>query len=363
MQPDSLMPQGPIDRMSIAFRELLKTIGSGPHTGENLSRDETAAATRMMLTQEATPAQIGAFMIAHRIKRPTGAEMAGMLDAYHELGPQLRTFAAAHPTTVFCHPYDGRSRTLPLGVLVALVLATAKVPTLLHGGDRIPTKYGLPLIEIWQQLGVPWDQLTLAQIQTIFEQTHLGFIYLPRHFPQAQGLMTYRDEIGKRPPFATLELMWAPLDDPLAHRICGYVHPPTEGRFCEAFDLHGIPNFTTVKGLEGSCDLPRDRTNILGLGNGNDLNRLCLNPRDHGFAQAEIPLTEQTTDWRSLIAPTKTAISDQRRQALLWNSGFFLWRCGPAVDLPSGITLAHDLLDSGQVANTLALLQSAIDAL
>jgi anthranilate phosphoribosyltransferase len=60
--------------MSIAFRELLKTIGSGPHTGENLSRDETAAATRMMLTQEATPAQIGAFMIAHRIKRPTGEE-------------------------------------------------------------------------------------------------------------------------------------------------------------------------------------------------------------------------------------------------------------------------------------------------
>jgi anthranilate phosphoribosyltransferase len=349
--------------MSIAFRELLKTIGSGPHTGENLSRAEAAAATRMMLTQEATPAQIGAFMIAHRIKRPTGEELAGMLDAYHELGPQLHPFPSKHPTTIFCHPYDGRSRTLPLGVLVALVLATAQVPTLLHGGDRhVPTKYGLSFIEIWQALGIPWDHLTLDQIQTVFTQTHLGFVYLPRHFPLAQCLMTYRDEIGKRPPFATLELMWAPCSDRLAQRICGYVHPPTEQRFCDAFHLHSIPNFTTVKGLEGSCDLPRDRTNILGLAQGTFLDRLCLHPRDHGFNHAEIPLTDQPTDWISLLAPLeKTAIPDQRRQALLWNSGFFLWRCGPAIDLPRGIALAQELLDSGQVANKLALLQTAVE--
>lgn len=155
--------------------------------------------------------------------------------------------------------------------------------------------------------------------------------------------------------------MWAPCSDLLAQRICGYVHPPTEQRFCDAFHLHGIPNFTTVKGLEGSCDLPRDRTNILGLGNGSFLDRLCLHPRDHGFNHTELPLTEPL-DWSSLIAPLeKTAIPDQHRQALLWNSGFFLWRCGPASDLDSGINLAQELLDSGQVAHTLALLQSAVE--
>ena len=57
--------------MSTAFRDLLRKVGSGSHTSENLTRAEAASATRMMLTQEATPAQIGAFMIAHRIKRPT----------------------------------------------------------------------------------------------------------------------------------------------------------------------------------------------------------------------------------------------------------------------------------------------------
>ena len=68
--------------MSNIFRELLKKVGSGVHTGKDLSRQEAAIATQMMLEAEATPAQIGAFLIAHRIKRPTSEELAGMLDAY-----------------------------------------------------------------------------------------------------------------------------------------------------------------------------------------------------------------------------------------------------------------------------------------
>lgn len=76
--------------MSAVFRELLKKVGSGPHTSEDLSRAESASAMRMMLMKEATPAQIGAFLIAHRIKRPTGEELAGMLDAYDELGPKMQ---------------------------------------------------------------------------------------------------------------------------------------------------------------------------------------------------------------------------------------------------------------------------------
>ena len=53
--------------MSQAFRDLLKIIGSGTHTGGDLTREQSAQATEMMLRQIATPAQIGAFMIAHRI--------------------------------------------------------------------------------------------------------------------------------------------------------------------------------------------------------------------------------------------------------------------------------------------------------
>ena len=75
--------------MSDEFRELLKRVGSGTHTSRNLTRDEAATATKMMLLQEATPAQIGAFAIAHRIKRPTPEELAGILDVFEKLGSKL----------------------------------------------------------------------------------------------------------------------------------------------------------------------------------------------------------------------------------------------------------------------------------
>jgi anthranilate phosphoribosyltransferase len=138
--------------MSNAFRELLRKIGSGPHTGENLNRQEAEAATRMMLLQEATPAQIGAFMIAHRIKRPTGEELAGMLDAFEQLGPKLEPIAANRIPVILSSPYDGRSRTAPISPLIALLLAAVGCPVILHGGDRMPTKEGIPLVEIWQEL-------------------------------------------------------------------------------------------------------------------------------------------------------------------------------------------------------------------
>jgi anthranilate phosphoribosyltransferase len=346
--------------MSHAFRELLRKIGSGTHTGESLTRQEAATATRMMLLQEATPAQIGAFMIAHRLRRPTGEELAGMLDAYDELGPKLQPIASKHPVTVMGTPYDGRSRTTPIAPLTALILATAGCPIILHGGDRMPTKEGEPLITFWQGLGVDWTQLSLAQVQQVLETTGLGFIYLPLHFPLAQGLVPYREQIGKRPPFATMELIWAPYAGEF-HLVPGFVHPPTESMFQGAFADRGVTHFTTVKGLEGSCDLPRERTAIIGLGNPNaspSFERLHLHPRDYGFEGKNVPLEPVA----EAIAAMKAVILGQPSelmQSTLWNSGFYLWRCGACPSIEAGIVEAKQLLSSGQVIEKLQAVQQA----
>ncbi len=352
--------------MSDEFRALLRKVGSGPHTSEDLSRSEAKAATLMMLQQTATPAQIGAFMIAHRIKRPTGEELAGMLDAYDELGPKLQPIAAAYPVTILGSPYDGRSRTAPINPLTALVLATVGVPVIMHGGDRMPTKDGIPLIDIWQGLDVNWAPLTLPQVQTVLESSGLGFVYLPHHFPLAQGIVPYRDQIGKRPPFATLELMWSPYAGE-HHLVAGFVHPPTENMMREALALRGTTHFTTVKGLEGSCDLPRDRTAIIGLNTPSadgvgGFDRLTLAPRTYGFAGKEVPLPETP----ELITAIQSVLADQPSellQATLWNSGFYLWRCGVCPDIPAGIAKAEGLISQGEVAKKLTQLVNAVKML
>lgn len=342
--------------MSNTFRELLKKIGSGVHTGENLTRQESEAATEAILRQQATPAQIGAFLIAHRIKRPTPEELAGILDAYDRLGPKIdvANLPFEKPVTVIGTPYDGRSRTVPVTPITTLILVTAGVPVVMHGGDRMPTKYGIPLVEIWQKLGVDFTPLSFPQVRQLLKKTGLGFIYLPKHFPLAHDLVPYRDQIGKRPPFATAELIWSPCEGKV-HLVAGFVHPPTEERFQETIPMRGINYYTTVKGLEGSCDLACSRTAIIGLGQPTDpprFERLLLNPRDYDFSSKDVPLesTKQAIEqMRSVLQAHPCELMD----TAIFNGGFYLWRCGVCEDLKTGFALAEAMLIQGKVAEKL----------
>jgi anthranilate phosphoribosyltransferase len=348
--------------MSNVFRDLLRKVGSGAHTGKDLTREEAAIATEMMLRQEATPAQIGAFMIAHRIKRPTPEELAGMLDAYDRLGPKLEPIAAQYPPLVLGIPYDGRSRTASISPLTTLIVAAAGFPVILHGGRRMPTKEGIPLVELWQGLGVDWTPLSQAQSQAVFAQTRVGFVYLPQHFPLAEALVPYREQIGKRPPFATVELFWCPYNGD-ALIVSGFVHPPTEGMARGAFSLRGTRRFITVKGLEGSCDLPRDRTCIIGIQQPDaEFQHLMLHPRDYGFDGAEVPLETEA----QLIAALQSVLAGQPSElmeAAVWNGGFYLWRSGCYPSLEAGLEAARTSLVSGQAAQQLADIQKAVGAI
>jgi anthranilate phosphoribosyltransferase len=342
------------------FRELLKKIGSGPHTGKSLDRAEAALAMRKMLQAEATPAQIGAFLIAHRIKRPTADELAGMLDTWQELGPSLQPVSThQQPVCVFGIPYDGRSRTAPISPVISLLLTALGVPVILHGDGRVPTKYGVPLIELWQGLGVDWTALSLAQTQQVFATTGLGFIYGPRHFPLAHGLMTYRDQIGKRPPLATLELIWSPYAG-AAHLIFGYVHPPTEKTALAALAMRSPHlQITTVKGLEGSCDLPHDRTVIVGsYRSGGELERIMLHHQDAGVTNQNPLLTD------NLLPELKNVLAGQPSpltETILWNGGFYLWHCGLVSDLATGMNQTATLLKNGRVLEQLSNIQELIE--
>lgn len=337
--------------MSQQFRELLKKVGSGQHTHQDLTRSEAALATRLILTAEATPVQIGAFLIAHRIKRPTGQELAGMLDAYDEFGPTLVPLALDRPPPfVFGVPYDGRSRTGPLLPLVALLLAAAGQPVILHGGDTMPTKYGLPLVEIWSALDLDFRRLALPAVQALLEETGLTFYYTPRHFAALSPLVAYREQIGKRPPLATLELIWSPYPGP-ARLLSGYVHPPTEKMIDVAFQARGTTAYSLVKGLEGSCDLRLGQTTIVAVHPSNPTLYLKLDPYALNVAGPEYALTQPEQYYQELIqlliAPASAPPA--LHQAFLWNGAFYLWHAGLCRSLDQGLALAQQYLEAGML--------------
>lgn len=347
--------------MSKEFRELLKIIGSGTHTHKNLSRTQAYQALEMMLTGMATPAQIGGFLIAHRIKRPTGAELAGMLDVYHQLGAMLPIIDEYSEVVVLGIPYDGRSRTAPISPMVALILTAVGIPVIMHGGDKMPTKYGLHLAKIWQFLGIDVTRLSLDQVIDSFKSSKFGFLYLPLHFPLAHQLVKYREEIGKRPPLATLELIWQPYEGK-THLMAGYVHPPTENIIRECLNLVGRNKFTLIKGLEGSPDLKLSHTNIIAIEHQQSslgFQYLKLNARDYGYVSHD-PILENEEDY---LRQLKSAIAGKLTDltvSSIWNGGFYLWRCGVTSSLEQGLEMAESLIFQGELAKQLNLIKSSL---
>lgn len=345
--------------MSSEFRELLKKVGSGKHTSQGLTREEAAIALQMMLDGTATPAQIGAFLISHRIKRPTGIEMAGMLDTYDRLSKKIAPLPSNEKVFILGIPYDGRTKTAPISPIIALILKTANIPVLMHGGDRLPTKYGLPLIEIWQNLGLDFQKLSFEQLQTYFHQNKIALCYTPTLLPASTALIPYREELGKRPPVATLELIWSPYAGTNTQAIAGYVHPPTEGIIRDALTERGNPPYTLIKGLEGSGDLRISQTTIAVTNQTNapkGIEYLKPNPYDYDLGGEDVALKSPETYVAALTALLQGEPSELFNTAI-WNGGFYLWHCGVVPDLAVGIAQCKTWIKTGQLHQTLAELQ------
>lgn len=322
------------------FRELLGKVGSGEHTSTGLSREEAREAMELMLTGPVSDAQLGAFLIAHRIRRPQPLELTGMLDTYRQLGPVLTS--PGQRALCFSVPYDGRSRTAPLLPLTALVLASAGLPVVLHGGDPMPVKFGVTLAELFAAIGVEWRGLPLAAVQERLSSHHLALTHQPDHFAVAERLLPVRDEIGKRPPVASLELLWTPHQG--SHLlVSGFVHPPTEKRAWEALAAAGETDVLTVKGLEGSTDLPTSRAGITArLRADGEGERILLHPRDHDLHGEEVP-------WHDLERWQSQALAalcgeGPLATALHWNVGAYLWLSDRFPTLEDGLAQAAALL-------------------
>jgi anthranilate phosphoribosyltransferase len=133
--------------------------------------------------------------------------------------------------------------------------------------------------------------------------------------------------------------------------------------FQVALGLRGVSKFTLVKGLEGSCDLPRDRTAIISLSSASpELERVFLSPHDYGFTTKNVPLgstEELLTQMQDVLAGN----SSELQQTALWNGGFYLWRSGICADMRSGIAKAEELLNSGVVAAKLQELIQVVNSL
>ena len=330
---------------TLRFRELIAKLGSGERTSTGLTRAEACEAMNQLLDGHVSPAQAAAFLIAHRLRRPRPCELAGLLDAYRQRGPTLPT--TDRPVLSFGAPFDGRCRDAPLLPLTALLLNAAGLAVVLQGSQPMPVKYGATQAELLEALEISLAPLSWPRIQQLFLSEGVALLHQARHFAAAEALIPIREQIGKRPPIATLELLWSCYGG-TALQVSGFVHAPTEQLAWDTWALTGQRQAITVKGLEGGVDLPTSRVSIAAHGHGDGPpERLILQARDHGL-RADEPELSTLAQW-GIQARAALQAEGPLLKPLIWNGGFYLWRAGQQPSLEAGLAAAETLLRSGQV--------------
>ncbi|WP_287129181.1 hypothetical protein [Candidatus Cyanaurora vandensis] len=335
--------------MSVVFREFVKKIGSGRLTGRDLTREEACRATVMLLNQEATPAQMGAFLIAHRIKRPTALELAGILDAFDLLARPFTPPADSPAPLVLSSPYDGQERLGIVTPLSALICSSLGQGIVLHGSHDMPPKHGLTSFDILASLGVDLmrDRATLADQ---YRATGLGWVYLPAHFPEAYHLQTLRAELGKRPPLATAELLWNPVK--AGFPVMGYTHRETITFAIATAELRGMPAFAMVRGVQGSVNCTLFHPNLgcrwaQGMTTPQEFRLLAA---DYGWADDDYALVGDGQDLirhRDLTLATLRGEPTPLRRAAIFSSAFLLTQAGFSPSIVSALPLVVQALDEG----------------
>ena len=124
----------------MSMQEFIAKIGKGPKTAKDLTWDEAKRAMKVLIEGEATPAQVGAFLMAMRIKMESVTELASMTAT-------ARSYVAPVPIprelgVVDLPSYAGKQETFHALAAAAIVATAAGASVLMHGYDGIPGRAG-----------------------------------------------------------------------------------------------------------------------------------------------------------------------------------------------------------------------------
>lgn len=198
----------------------IKEIGRGTKGARSMSRDDAYSLYAAMLDGRVSDLELGAIMLAMRIKGESVDEIAGFLDAAEESFDKLALPAGNHAPIVI-PSYNG-SRLMPnLTPLLALLLARRGAPVFIHGVTGDPGR--VTSAEILQELGHP-PVHTVQQAGHDLAQGRPVFMPIEALAPRMYRLLAMRRVLGVRNSTHTLVKILQPFAGP-ALRLTSYTHP------------------------------------------------------------------------------------------------------------------------------------------
>ena len=325
----------------------LKTIIGKAANGTSLTRDEARTAFTIMMSGEATPAQIGGFLMALRVRGETVDEITGAVAVMRE--KMTRVAAPADAIDIVGTGGDA-SGSYNISTCAAFVAAGAGLNVAKHGNRALSSRSGAA--DVLMALGVKID-LSPEQINQCITAAGLGFMFAPAHHSSMKHVGPTRLELGTRTIFNLL----GPLSNPagVSRQITGVFSKAWVEPLAQVLKNLGSQACWICHG-EGGFDeiVPSGITWISELKDGR-ITSFEVTPEQAGLKRSSAAdlkgsdAAHNAEALRSVLKGDASAFSD----AAAMTAGAALLVAGKAADLRSGVAQAHAAIDDGRALRVL----------
>ena len=311
-------------------------------TGATLTRDEAAFAFDRMMSGEATPSQMGALLMALRLRGETVEEITGAVTTMR--AKMLTVAAPADAVDVVGTGGDG-SASYNISTCAAFIVAGCDVPVAKHGNRALSSRSGAA--DVLGALGVRID-LDPAGISRCIGEAGIGFMFAPAHHPAMKNVGPTRVELGTRTIFNLL----GPLSNPAGVRrqMVGVFARHWVEPIAQVLKNLGAERAYVVHGSDGLDEITTTGpTAVAALADGK-IESFEITPEEVGLARSG-PDDLRGGD-AAHNAAALTAVLQGRpgpyRDVAVFNAAATLVVAGRAADLQQGVVLAQRAIDSGE---------------
>jgi anthranilate phosphoribosyltransferase len=318
----------------------LKPVLARLAAGETLSEDESEAAFGIIMSGEATPAQIAGLLMAMRVRGETVPELTGAVRA---MRARMAAVAAPPDAIDVCGTGGDAAGTLNISTAVTFVLAGLGIPVAKHGNRALSSRTGGA--DVLTALGVDVD-VPLSHLPQILRACGCAFLFAPRHHAALRHAAGARVELGTRTIFNLL----GPLANPASVRrqLTGVFDPAWARPMAETLGNLGTRKAWLVHG-QGLDELTVAGENSVVELDGGQIRSFVVTPDQAGLPPSPISAIrggDATANAAALEALLK-GTGGPYRDTVVLNAAAALVVADLAGDLRDGAERAARAIDDG----------------
>jgi anthranilate phosphoribosyltransferase len=324
----------------------LKPFIASAATGKPLSFEDARAAFDVMMSGEATPSQIGGFLMALRVRGETVDEISG---AVATMRAKMLTVEAPEDAIDIVGTGGDASGSYNVSTAAAFIVAGAGVPVAKHGNRALSSKSGAA--DTLAALGVDIE-IGPERISACIREAGVGFMFAPMHHSAMRHVGPSRVELGTRTIFNLL----GPLSNPAGVRrqLVGVFAPEWVEPIAHVLKALGTEAAWVVHG-DGLDEVTTAGTTRVASLEGGKVRLFELTPEDAGLPRADFGALKGG-DAAHNAAALRAVLDGQPgayRDIAVMNAGAALVIAGRAADIAEGAALAARSIDTGKAREAL----------